>query len=197
MEKASKKRRQQRERNIKMFDQFIRKMRETDHRFSDQRPRISIAPFQRVLAKPSNPSASLATSKITLRRQQTEDTEAVLTGRWWPPPLSTKQADSPDPKVSWPSSPLTKSLQAFQFRSHSAEVPQTLFHLSAEPQSVETPEAAPVEAHQAASSLAVVTEDVDAEADTQGSHNGPVITAAKELGEGYYITPDGFLEAEV
>ena len=195
MEKASKKRRQQRERNIKMFDQFIRKMRETDHRFSDQQPRISIAPFRRVSAKPY--SASLATSKNTIQRQQTDDTEAVLTGRrWLPPPLSAKQADSPDPKVAWASSPLTKSLSV-QFDSHSAEVPQAEEHQSAEPQSVETPQAAPVEAAQMASSLTVVTEDVDAEIDTQGSQDSPVITEAKELGEGNYITPDRFLEAKV
>ena len=181
MENASKKRRQRRERNIKMFDQFIREMRGTNHHFSDQQTRSSFA-LRPVTARSTNRSASLATStsRTRLRRQITQDTEAVLTGRpWqWPPPLSTEQADSAEPKVAWVESPLTKSAQAFHFDSHSAEGPK-----EAQPPST--------------NSLAVVIE-VEAETDTPGPQDiQNVITAVEELGEGYYRTPDGFLEAEV
>ena len=205
MENASKKRRQRRERNIKMFDQFIREMRETDHRFSDQKTRNYIAPCQRVSGKTFNRSVSLSTLNVPFRgskqNTQRQFSQAGAVGGTQPLPLSTKQADSLDPTVAWMASvPLTKSPHSFHFGSHSAEVPQALLHHhSAEAPSVEAFQAsAPTsaEAAKTSSSLAVVKE-VEAEADTQRPQDIPVMTAVKELGEGYYRTPDGFLEAEV
>ena len=196
MENASKKRRQRRERNIKMFDQFIREMRETDHRFSNQKTRSSIAPLRPRSARPTNRSASLApsTSRMPFLRQPTQETEAVLTGRQWAPPLSTKPADSAEPKVAWVGSPLTKSQQVFHFECNSAEVPK-----EAEPPSVEELQAsAPTsaEAAKTSSSLAAVKE-VEDEVDTPGPQDIQVMAAVEELGEGYHRTPDGYMEAEV
>ena len=196
MENASKKRRQRRERNIKMFDQYIREMRETDHRFSDQKTRSSIAPLCPGSARPTNRSASLAptTSRMPFLRQPTQETEAVLTGRQWAPPLSTKPADSAEPKVAWVGSPLTKSQQVFHFECNSAEVPK-----ESEPPSVEALQAsAPTSAEppKTSSSLAAVKE-VEDEVDTQGPQDIQVMAAVEELGEGYHRTPDGYMEAEV
>ena len=200
MENASKKRRQRRERNIKVFDQFIREMRETDHRFSDQKTRNYIAPCQRVSGKKFNRSVSLSTFNVPFRdsklNTQRQFSQAGTDGGMQPPPLSTKQADSLDPTVAWMASvPLTKTPHSFHFECNSAEVPK-----EAEPLSVKAlQDSAPTSAEAAkiTSSLAVVAEAVDAEADTQGPQDIQVMAAVKELGEGYYRTPDGFLGTEV
>lgn len=177
-----------------MFDQFMKKMRETDHRFLNSQGRISMASTASLstLLKQTNRSASVVTSRFPLRRQQTTDTDAVLTGRWkGPPPLTAKQASSPGPRVAWASSPLAKPQQAFQFVGLSAETPRAA--TSVEPPQVATA----VEPLKAAISLAVVEEDVDTEAAMQESQDGQVTTQATELSDGYYLTSDGFLEAEV
>ena len=205
MENASKKRRQRHERNIKMFDQFIRKMRETDHRFSDQKTRNYIAPCQRVSGKKFNRSVSLSTFNVPFRdsklNTQRQFSQAGTDGGMQPPPLSTKQADSLDPTVAWMASvPLTKTPHSFHFDSDPTEVPQALFHHhSAEAPSVEALQAsAPTsaEAPKTTSSLAAVKE-VEDEVDTPGPQDIQVMAAVEELGEGYHRTPDGYMEAEV
>ena len=195
MERASKKRKQKRESNMKRFDQYIKELRGTDHRFSGQQTGNSLASFRRVASKPS---AALATSNAPLRRQQTHETEAVLTGRWhWPPSSSPRQADSADPKAA--SSPLTNSLHGrLEFGSHSAEVPQIVFQHSTESPSVEAlPTSAPtsVEAPKTATSLPAVAEDVEAEVGTNGPKNSQVVAPTEQLNNSYHRTPDGLLEA--
>lgn len=188
MERASKKRKQKRESNMKMFDQYIKELRGTDHPFSDQQTRNSAASFQRVASKSFNQGATLATSNAALQRQQTRETEAVLTGRWcWAPSSSTRQADSSDGR--------------FEFGRHSAEVPQIVFQHSTESPPVEAPKtSAPtcVEAPKTATLLPAVAEDSEvAEVDTNGPQNSQVIAPAEQLNNGYHRTPDGLLEAEV
>ena len=176
-------------------------MRETDRQLLDPQARMSLASTApaslSASLKLTKRSASVASSRFPFRRQQTEDTDAVLTGRWkGPPPLSAKQATSPSPRVAWTSSPLAKSHGAFQFYGHSEEMPQVLApHV---PSSVEAPlVATTAKAPQATAALTVVEEDVDTEAIVQESEDDQVTTQATALGEGYYRTSDGFLEAEV
>ena len=200
MERASKKRKQKRESNMKMFDHYIKELRGTDHRFSEQQTRNSAASFQRVASKSFNQAATLATSNAALRRQQTRETEAVLTGRWcWAPSSSTRQADSSDRKATL--SPLTNPLHGrFEFGSHSAEVPQIVFQHSTESPSVEVLQtSAPTcaEAPKTATLLPAVAEDSEAEVNTNGPQNSQVIAPAEQLNNGYHRTPDGLLEAEV
>lgn len=79
MERASRKRKQKRETNMKMFDQYIKEVRGTDHH-TEQETRSSAASFQRTASKSSSQLTTPATSTAALWRQQTHVTEAVLTG---------------------------------------------------------------------------------------------------------------------
>ena len=117
MERASRKRRQQHEKNRKKFDEHIRKMRETDDRFADLQQVSAVSAAPSASAQLSSQSASAAKSKIGIRRQQTKETEALLTGRWTgPPPLQTC-------RHAWDSesSPLTEFQQHLELDGPSAD----------------------------------------------------------------------------
>ena len=170
MEKASKKR----ERNIKMFDQYIRNLRETDQRFSELRPQKSMttSATTRVSASDlqSKNSTPLSAARLNLRRQHTVD--AVCSG-WWTgrPALNAMQEQLPHPRVAWES---TLTMQVCHFSGVSAEAPQ------------------------AAGSLAVTTEEEDTDVGRQESSQvGQVVAACTEQSENCYGSPDGFWEAEV